>query len=191
MKKEIYYVTTNAHKFKIAENFFAVSGLSKKIKIKHKLLECPEIQEQSLDKIALFSARWAAKIIKKPVITSDCGFVIESLGGFPGPFVKYINNWLVPDDILKIMKNKNNRRAYFIDALAYAEPNGLEKVFSCKTYGRLASKPAIKAKSTVDSLFIPNNYNKPLEQLNEEEKINVWNTSRWRKFEKFIINRYD
>ena len=190
--KEIYYVTTNSYKYKIAVSIFKDNGLDKIIKLNRLNISCPEIQDEKVENIALYSARWAAKKTGKTVITSDSGFSIVALKNFPGPFVKYINNWLSPKDIISLLKNKSNKKAFFIDALAYADQSGNEKVFCSRTYGQIIEKyidNGCTEKSggwSVDSIFIPRGFTKVISKLNNSDKLKVWNISRWLKFKNYI-----
>lgn len=192
--KKIYYVTSNVYKYKLAVNILKNIGLDKKIKLQHLNLACPEIQDQDVENIALYSARWAAKEIGQPVITSDTGFCIEALNNFPGPFVKYVNNWLTARDILLLLGNNKNRKAYFIDAMAYVDQNGLEKVFFSKTIGKIIQKESeidLLAKKngwTMDTIFIPQGFTKVLSKINEKDKLKAWNTDRWVKL-KYFLNK--
>src|SRR3989344_556765 len=114
-KKEIIFVTGNKYKFRVAQKSLMGSGF----KLVQKKLETPEIQSDLVEEVSAFSAKWAANILKKPVVVSDGGCYIEALNGFPGPFIKYINKWLSAGDLLNLMKGKKNRRVFWRDCLAY------------------------------------------------------------------------
>ncbi len=133
-KKIIFFVTDNYYKFQAAKVALKNTGIS----LIQKKIEVPEIQDESVEKIAAFSANWAANILRKPVIVSDGGCYIEALNGFPGPFIKYINKWLSPEDLLKIMSGKKNRRVVWISCVAYCEPNKKPIVDIEKYNGKLA-----------------------------------------------------
>lgn len=191
--KNIFFVTTNAYKYEIAVNILKNLRLdNNSIKLKNLNISCPEIQDEKVRNVALYSAKWASEKINQPVITSDSGFFIPALNNFPGPFVKYINKWLTARDIVKLLGNSKNRQAYFIDALAYVDPHGREAVFQSKTAGRIIEHiPANSFKKnnhgwSVDSIFIPDGYEKPLSELNGKERLEVWNKERWIKLKKFL-----
>ena len=136
MKNQISYITTNDYKFKLAAAAFA--GLKRHdLKLVQGMVETPEIQAKTVEEVAAFSAIWAAKQLGHPVITSDVGFMINCLNGFPGPFIKFINNWLRPNDIMSIMRDKQDRTASFVGAFAYATPKGKVKVFTAITTGKI------------------------------------------------------
>jgi len=183
---KINFVTTNEHKFKVAETY--LSQLSKSdIELVQCKTEAPEIQDKSTEAVARYSALWLSRHLGEAAIAADTGFCITALNGFPGPFLKYINEWLETTDILALMQDKKDRGAYFIDALAYAEPSGESTVFSSETHGKIIMGPeAPNTEWTIDGLFIPDGYNKTLAELDEETRIKVWDVSRWNKLVKYL-----
>src|SRR5690606_64360 len=118
---KINYLTTNELKFKIAENYFKdLEGFE----LVQRSLEVPEIQDASCEEIARFSAVYAARQMGEPCVKMDAGFFIAALGGFPGPFVKYVNEWLSEGQLLTLLNGSNDRSAYFLDATAIGFPDG-------------------------------------------------------------------
>ncbi len=113
-QKTIIFITGNHYKFQVTK----IALKNTKIRLVQKKMDVTEIQDESVEKIAKFSASWAANILKKPVIVSDGGCYIKALNGFPGPFVKYINKWISPKDLLKIMSSKKNRRVVWVGCVA-------------------------------------------------------------------------
>ena len=176
-KEALIFVTGNHYKFQIAE--VALENIG--VKLIQKKLETPEIQSESVEEVALFSADWAANILNKPVIVSDGGFYIEALNGFPGPFIKYINKWLSPEDLLKMMSGKKNRRATWIGCIAYCEPDKKPLADIHKNEGRLALKPGKsiyrKDYGWIDTLFIPDGFRKSISELPNEDYIKFWSNN--------------
>lgn len=188
--KKIIFVTGNAYKFQVAKKAIQSSD----IKLIQKKLETPEIQDDSVEKIAAFSAMWAADVFKKPVVVSDGGCYIDVLNGFPGPFIKYINAWLSANDLVAMMKDKKNRKVLWKDCLAYCEPGKKPKTFVCYFEGEIANKPgkAIfrKEYGWVDSLFIPKGHSKTLSELPTEAYLNFWSDPKkyksWKKLMQYV-----
>ncbi|MFI3156200.1 MAG: non-canonical purine NTP pyrophosphatase, partial [Methylococcaceae bacterium] len=89
MPKTLYFITGNDYKLSIAQKAIAATPA---IILERRKIECPEIQSHSNDDVAIFSARYAADFLQLPVVVSDAGFTIDALNGFPGPFIKYIND---------------------------------------------------------------------------------------------------
>jgi len=173
-KKTVIFVTSNRYKSQAAK--IALKGAG--IKLVQKKIETPEIQDESVEEVAVFSAAWAASILNKPVIVSDGGCYIEVLNGFPGPFIKYINKWLSAKDLLKMMSGKKNRRVVWIGCVACCEPNKKPFADVHKYKGTLAFKPGKniyrKDYGWIDTLFIPDGHKKPISELTNKDYMKFW-----------------
>jgi len=84
----------------------------------------PEIQDESVLKVAKDMAIKEANKLNKPVVREDHGFAIESLNNFPGPYMAFVEKTLSPKHVLNLMKDEKNRHATFDLGLVYATPNG-------------------------------------------------------------------
>lgn len=185
---KINFVTTNTLKFEIAREYLA--GRAGEFELAQFAIDTPEIQDTSVKEIALQSARWAAEQTGESCVKLDVGFCIEVLDGFPGPFVKYVNDWLTQDDLLRLMHGKANRRAYFEDALAIAHPDGSSKVFTEKSWGSLATKGDSKnTKWPVNSLFIPEGHSKTLSAMSDTEQNVYWRDGLWPQLADYLANQ--
>ena len=189
-EKKIIFVTGNVYKFQVAEK--TIQGGN--IKLIQKKLETPEIQSESVEEVAAFSAMWAADVFKKPVVVSDGGCYIETLKGFPGPFIKYINAWLSANDLLVVMKGKKNRKVTWKDCLAYCEPGEKPKTFVCYFEGTIAQKAGKvifrKEYGWIDFLFIQTGHSKTLSELPMEEYLGFWSNPKkydsWERLVKYL-----
>lgn len=142
----LIYVTSNAIKFRVAAQALQNSGIS----LQQKSLNTPEIQSSRVEEIAEWSAIWASQHLNQPVVVMDAGFYIAALNGFPGPFIKFVNEWFSAEDYLNLMQGKNNRRVTIRDCLAYCRPNGKPAIF-CKLHqGELATKPGRQSGTPMD-----------------------------------------
>jgi XTP/dITP diphosphohydrolase len=182
---KINYVTTNKMKFEIAEAYF--KKMSGDYELVQYEIDTPEIQDVSTEEIARQSALWAAKRTGEICVKMDAGFYINALNGFPGPFVKYVNDWLTQEDFLKLLENKSDRTAYFEDATAIAFPDGRSQVFSLKTLGELSTKanPA-NTKWPANLLFIPEGYDIPLGSMSSKDQNDFWGDGNWPKLIEFL-----
>lgn len=188
-KTIIIFVTGNKYKFQIAKQ--ASKGSS--FKIIQKKLDIPEIQSESVEEIAAFSAKWASDKLKKPVVVSDGGCYIEALNGFPGPFIKYINKWFSVEDMLRLMDGKKNRRVVWKDCLAYCESGKEPITFIDYTKGMIAEKAGVhkyrKSYSWVDSLLIIQGLDRPLSELPTKKYLEIWGDDKrknnWQKIFKY------
>lgn len=182
MLTEIAFVTGNERKFNNAKAFFKDT----EIVLTQEKMDTPEIQADEIKDVAEYSAKYAGEILGKAVIKVDVGFFIEELNGFPGPYVKYINKWLSPDNILSLCKNIKNRRCYFEDVVSCYIPNIGIKTFSTKTYGKLAEEPLGENGWRIDKIFVPDGYNTTLANMSDEERGSVWNPDRWIQLIKYL-----
>lgn len=182
---KIYFVTANKMKFEIAQAYFEkISGNYELIQYE---IDTPEIQHESVEEIARRSAVWAAKETGEPCIKMDVGFFISALNGFPGPFVKYANDWLAQDDFLKLMEHKDDRSAYFEDATAIGYPDGTSEVFSLKKHGSIAlSKHPENSRWPVNLLFVPLGYERTLGSMSDVDQNQYWGDGNWPKLIEFL-----
>uniref|UniRef100_A0A7V3N5E0 Non-canonical purine NTP pyrophosphatase n=1 Tax=candidate division CPR3 bacterium TaxID=2268181 RepID=A0A7V3N5E0_UNCC3 len=187
--KTIYFVTNNHYKFQVAQEVLG----KKRIEVIQQRLETPEIQSTDVREIASFSAKWASEKINRPVALTDVGYYIEALNGFPGPFIKYINQWLTSEDLLKLMEGKENRAVVVRACLAYCEPRKEPMSFLCETTGTIAQK-AVKTNkegsTSINEIFIPEGYHKVETEIPREEMVKFWAKVEdyWEKLADYIFS---
>ncbi len=162
--KKVVMITGNIGKWKIAKDIFSKYNII----LEQEKIDTPEIQDYDVMEVSKYSALYAANKLKKDVIKSDVGYYIESLGGFPGPFLKYINGMLTSDEILKMMRGKKNRTILLKECLTYANPDGIIKQFVSIEKARISLK-AYGEGSTFDKIVIFENDELP-KSMNSEEK---------------------
>ena len=184
----INFVTGNKLKFDITAAYFAPLGDD--FVLKQLTIDVPEVQAGTVEEVALTSAQEAVRIVSEPCIVSDAGLCIESLGGFPGPFLKYVNQWLGINGYLKLLHNVDNRRAYFEDSLAVAFPDGSVKAFTRRQYGVIATA-ATESQSgwAANDLFIPDGYEVSLGQLTHEDQVAFWGDGCWPQVVAYLRER--
>ena len=175
MDKVVYLVTGNQRKVQITKNSLAKYGYE----VEQLKMETPEIQSADTEEVAKYSVKFAAEAANKAVIKNDVGMFIEALNGFPGPFVKFINKWFTAEKLVETYRDEANRKAYFIDALGYCEPGKEPMCFIAKTYGTLIDTPRGDNGVMVDSLFVPDGYNKTIAELTDEESLKLWDNDRY------------
>lgn len=175
---KINFVTGNKLKFDIAAAYFVPLGDA--FSLTQLIIEIPEIQAETVEEVAIAAAKEAVRMIGEPCIVSDAGLCIEALKGFPGPFLKYANQWLGTDGFLNLLQGTDNRHAYFEDTLAVALPNGEIKTFTRQRHGVIAMT-AIETQAdwAANELFIPDGYTVPLGRLTYEEQVSFWGDGCW------------
>jgi XTP/dITP diphosphohydrolase len=169
---KFYLITGNKEKLATARMFYKELGLKK--------IDCPEIQDNDVSKIAAFSAKWAADNLNVPVIKNDCAFEIDSLKGFPGAFVAYIERWIDTDGFLKIMNGIKDRGAQFRDATAVCLPGEKPVVFTSVTRGVILTEPKGNYGWGLDKIFAVKGY-KSLGEYTDEERIKLYTNDHWKK----------
>ena len=127
----------------------------------------------------------------KPVAVTDAGYYFEALNGFPGPFIKYINQWLASEDLLRLMKGKQNRIVVVKGCLAYCEPGKEPVTFLSEISGTIANK-AVKTQkedsTSINEIFIPEGYDKVDTEIPREEMIKFWAKTKdyWKKLADYL-----
>lgn len=179
--KKIYFVTTNNYKFKK----FSQSLDLQYIELEQLSEETPEIQAGNNQEIAAFSAEWAANKFNLPVAKEDIGLYIETLKGFPGPYLNQVEKWIETDGFIDLMRSKDNRSAYWEYAISYCEPGKAPVTFSTHQKGSVAPEARGKSGWYADKIFIPAGQDKTIAELLDENKY-VRNEDHYSQFKTYI-----
>ena len=110
------------------------------IKVEQVVIEVDEIQGEDPIMIVQDKVRRAYEGLSKPVVVSDDSWDIPVLNGFPGPYMKSINKWFHPEDFIKLMDGKEDRRIILYQYLAYYDGKIL-KTFKNDIFGKIIDKP--------------------------------------------------
>lgn len=157
-------VTGNLGKWKIASDIFKKYN----VELLHEKMDTPEIQSHDVEDVSKYSAEYAASKLNCAVIKSDVGYYIEELNGFPGPFLRYVNDYLSSEQILKLMEDIENRTIILKECLTFATPNGKVKQFVNLEKATI-SKEAMGKGTTFDRIVIFEGDKLP-KSMNSEEK---------------------
>ena len=156
--KKIIYVTGNWSKIMSAKQILEPLG----IKVNNIKMETTEIQADTVEEVAMHSAKEASDKLKCTVLKNDTGLYVEALGGFPGPCTHYVDEKIGEDGLLKLLENENNRNACFIEAFAYCEYGKDPIVFKSITKGKIAREKSGTYGWSWDFIFIPDGYDKTM-----------------------------
>jgi XTP/dITP diphosphohydrolase len=149
--KVAYFVTSNIHKFQEAKIVLSEYKIATaKIRV-----EAVEIQDNSLENIAKFSIQDAVNNCRLPIFVEDAGLFVEALNDFPGPYSKYVYNTVGVRGILKLMKNIENRNAYFMSVVAFGSPDEHPTCFVGKVNGILSLEERGTSGFGYDPIFMP------------------------------------
>lgn len=122
---KISYVTGNPAKLENAQTFFKDYN----VEVDQLPLHIEEIQSGDSLEIARAKAQSAFAIHRQPLFVNDATWIIPVLNGFPGPFMKYINQWFQPLDFVHLMQGKSDRRIILRDSIVFIDESG-QKVFT-------------------------------------------------------------
>lgn len=151
---EIYFATSNEHKFKEAKEILA--KLSPTIKLKRFDFKHNEIRSDNLEEIALEAVNAAYEACgKKPVFVEDTGLFINELNGFPGTYSAWAYKKLGNAGMLALLMEKNDRSAAFRTCIAFRTNSGT-RIFVGECGGSIAESERGKGGFGYDPLFVPN-----------------------------------
>lgn len=168
---EILFATGNPSKVAAAQHILGEYNIT----VVQKAIEAPEIQAKDSEAIARFSARYAADQLQKPVFVTDGGYYIRALKGFPGPFIRYINEWLSGDDLLRLMIGVEDRHAIVRETIAFCEPGKHPIAFT----GELKAEVALEQSGVgdlVDTTIIHDGCKTPFAGMDVEDRKSYWKT---------------
>ncbi len=183
----ITFITGNKNKFAAGKRALEGSDFD----LIQEKLEVPEIQSTSVEEIACYSAQWASNKVNKPVVVTDAGYYISALNGFPGPFIKFMNQWLKAEDILKLLEGKSDRSITVRACLAFAQPKGEPVPFVMEVHGTLADQPAtIQEGTEINRLFIPPGRDSVIGLWSYDEQRAYWASVEtfWRDLIQYLQN---
>ena len=126
--REIVFATGNNGKVATLQRNLKAEGLD--VTVVQKRLDLIEPQAATAAEVALVKARQAFDALHQPVLVDDSSFHISALGGFPGPYIKYMLETVGVDGIMKFMRGQEDRTAYFTSSLVFIDQNGNEHVFN-------------------------------------------------------------
>ena len=169
---KVILVTGNMKKLISARQFLEPHG----IEVDNVKMDTTEIQSDSIEEIAAFSAKEASEKLKCSVLKNDTGFFIEEFGNFPGAYAHQVMDTIGTEGILKLMRGVKNRKAYYREAFAYCEYGKEPVVFTAITKGRIATRKSGKYGLKIDPIFIPDGYTKTMAHYSDDKRFNTWNT---------------
>lgn len=135
--KSVTYITGNIGKYENAKVFLGRYD----VEVQQQKLSLDEIQGDDAVAIAVRKAKDAYAQLGKPLFVNDASWLIPSLNGFPGPYMRYLVEWFTMDDLLTLMKSKSDRSIILRDTIVYIDETG-EKVFTHDTHGTILEAPA-------------------------------------------------
>ena len=170
----ITYVTGNHAKYLSVKECFEEKGIE--LEFYNYDFEEPDVND--IEKISRKKVLDAYAILKTPCFVTDTGCYIvgyPNKPGYPGAFVKRSGISTDIEKLLDTMKNETNRTCKFIDCLTFYDGKELYTFYG-ESKGNLSyNKRGVsqkKAKSNLWYVFIPNNCDKTLAEMTNQERKN-------------------
>lgn len=171
---DLIYATTNKHKLAGAKQ--ALAGKNINLIMPDKTLsDVPEIQSDDQQAVSIDKALKYYDLLKRPLVVMDSGLFIDELNGFPGVYTKYALDTIGIDRIIQLLGG--GARAYTQRTITYFDGDK-PQTFTLKLRGALFKEPRGDNGRNYDRYFLPDNHDKTLAEMNDEEKAeltaNVW-----------------
>ena len=180
---ELFFASSNEHKFQEAERILANLGMQ--INLFKTTLE--EIQSNNLNDIAEKKAIYAYDLIQKPVIIEDDGLFINALDGFPGPYSSYVYDTIGNKGIMNLLENSQVRDAKFVSIIAYCDSDCVVKLFESSIPGKISSIIE-KGGWGYDPIFIPDGESKTYANVSDKDKFSHRSASL-KKFSNWFLDK--
>ncbi len=113
----LIFITGNPHKIRAAQHILHSFGAT----IQSRSLDIPEIQSENSEDIVRDKAQKAFDIVQQPLIVNDDSWIIPGLRGFPGPYMKDINQWFTAEDFLRLTLPLKDRRVFLRQYVIYQD----------------------------------------------------------------------
>ncbi len=169
---------------KIAQAKQALEPLG--IEVDNVKMDTIEVQADSVEEVAAYSAKWASNELKTTVVKNDTGIMVDALKGFPAAYTHYAADTIGEDGLLKLMKGVGNRKACFVQALAFCEYGKEPVVFKSITEGTIAKRKSGKYGWAWDFIFIPKGQTKTLGCFKDDVRFKFWNDTGWKQLGKYL-----
>ncbi len=174
--KKILIGTHNKGKFR--EIAYLLSKKYKKVSPVSLKIPSPKETSKSFSGNSKLKVNFFSKFVDFPVISDDSGLCISSLKNKPGIYSarlakRHGSFSKAMIFILKKMKNKKDRSAFFICSLSFKYPKKKPVNVTGKIKGSIARSIRGKKGFGYDPIFIPNKYEKTFGQFSKIEKMKM------------------
>lgn len=166
----IRFVTSNANKAEEARRLLGVA-----IEPVHLAVE--EIQAATLEEIVSAKLQRARESFDSPLLVEDVSLGFDLLGGFPGPYVKWLLEAAGGAGLASIARALGSRRASARCALALWDGR-VARLFVGETSGEILTEPRGSAGFGWDAWFLPLGSEKTYAEMNGPEKDEISHRGR-------------
>ena len=162
MHTNITLITSNKNKVLEYERLLG-------IKLNYRKIDLPEPQTTDVSDVAKIKAIRAYELIGQACLVDDTGLTIHAWGELPGALIRWFEDNVGNEGILKMLGTNTLRNATVATALGYCDENGV-KVFVGKVEGLIADLPRGSNGFGYDSIFIPDGQSKTFAEMTDAEK---------------------
>ena len=183
---KITYITGNWAKVKSAKQILEPLG----IEVDNVKMVTTEIQADTVEEVAIHSAKEASEKLKCSTLKNDTGLFIEELRRISRT-IYTLCRWKNSEKtgVLKLLEGKENRKAMFIEAYAYCEYGKEPVVFKSVTTGTIAKEKSGKYGWSWDHIFIPDGYDDTMGNYPDEIRFKMWNNDGLKNLARYLQGR--
>ncbi len=128
-----------------------------------------EVQSPDLDIVVRHKAEQAFSILQCPVMVEDSGLVFNAWNGLPGALVKWFEETVSCDGMLKMIEGFDDRSATAICCFAVYDGKDM-KIARGEVNGTLSSSIRGNSGFGWDVIFIPEGYEQTYGEMSPNEK---------------------
>ena len=166
MLDKLFMVTGNENKLREARQILGIEMRQAEV------VDLHEIQTIDVEMAAEKKAEEAYMVIKKPLIVEDSGLIFKSWNGMPGALVKWFEESVGNEGLLKMLENFEDRSAVAQCFIGFH--NGKEvKIAKGEVSGRIADRIRGDNGFGWDQIFIPDGSDLSYAEMTPEEKNTI------------------
>ena len=128
-----------------------------------------EIQTPDLNEVVRHKAQQAYSALQCPVMVEDSGLVFHAWNGLPGAFVKWFEETVGCQGMLRMVKDFNDRSATAICCFAVYDGKNM-RIARGEVNGTLAEKIRGENGFGWDVIFIPDGHERTYAEMSAQEK---------------------
>lgn len=131
-----------------------------------------EIQTQDLDELVRHKCQQAYESINSPVMVEDSGLLFRAWKGLPGPLVKWFEDTVGCEGMLKMLQSFDDRSATAVCCFAIHDGNRIQIVRG-EVEGTIANQTRGANGFGWDVFFIPNGFEQTFAEMRPKEKNGI------------------
>jgi len=135
-------------------------------------IDLVEIQSTNVIEVVKAKAVQAYKETGKPVLVEDTGLSFTAWNNLPGALIKWFLDEVELSEIIKMLKNFENKEAIAHTAFCFFDGNKTH-IFEAKIKGSVAKETKGEEGFGWDALFIPEGSTRSFAEMSSEEKNKI------------------